>query len=42
MDHDLSPINEKDAEPNRRFPFSIDVKQNIVRLTQAKNEGKEA
>ena len=42
MDHDLSPINDKDAEPNRQFPFSIDLKQNIARLTQVKNKGKEA
>ena len=42
MDHDLSPINDKDVEPNRQFPFSTDLKQNIARLTLAKNEGKEA
>ena len=39
---DLSPINDEDAELNQQFPFSIDLKQNIARLTQVKNEGKEA
>ena len=39
---DLYPINDKDAELNQQFPFSIDLKQNIARLTQVKNEGKGA
>ena len=38
---DLSPTNEKDAELNQQFPFRTDLKQNIARLTQVKNEGKE-
>ena len=39
---DLYPTNDKDAELNQQFPFSIDLKQNIARLTQVKNEGKGA
>ena len=35
-------MNEKDAELNWQFPFGIDLKQNIARLTQVKNEGREA
>ena len=35
----LSPTNDKDAELNWRFPFGIDLKQNIARLT-VKNEGR--
>ena len=39
---DLSPAIDKDAELNPTFLFSIDLKQNIARLTQVKNKGKEA
>ena len=39
---DLSPTTDKDAELNPTFLFSIDLKQNIARLTQVKNKGKEA
>ena len=38
----LSSASDKDAELNPQFPFSIDIEQNIVRLTQVKNECKEA
>ena len=39
---DLSPTNDKDAELSQNFPFSIDLKQHIAKLTQVKNERKEA
>ena len=38
---DLSPTNDKDAELSQQFPVSTDLKQNIARLTQVKNDGKE-
>ena len=39
---DLFSASDKDAELNPQFPFSIDLEQNIARLTQVKNECKEA
>ena len=33
--------SDKDPKLNQLFPFSIDLIQNISRLTQVKNEGKE-
>ena len=38
---ELFPTNKKDAELNWQFAFGIDVKQNIAKLTQVKNEGRE-
>ena len=38
---DFFPTNDKDAELNQQFPFIIDLKQNIARLTLVKNKGKD-
>ena len=38
---ELSPTSDKDADLNWHFSFSIDLKQNIGRLTQVKNEERE-
>ena len=35
---DLSPTNDKEAELNQQFPFSIDLKQSIARLTQVNGQ----
>ena len=35
---DLSPTNDKEAELNQQFPFSIDLKQSIARLTEVNGQ----
>ena len=35
---DLSPTNNKEAELNQQFPFNIDLKQSIARLTEVNGQ----
>ena len=32
ISNEMSPTNDKDAETNKRFPFSNELKQNTVKL----------